>query len=128
MGTPDTMIWASRRMHTQRSTEYDRPRAFQLVVFVFTCIVVPLSADAQERDVVPPSGTITIGAALSLTGRYKEEGLHTYNGYEIATNRINQLGGIKVGNKRYRLDIVYEDDQSESKRSATLVERSGRLL
>jgi len=67
--------------------------------------------------------TIILGAAISLTGKYSSNGVHTQNGYNMAVDRINSMGGVKVGGKTYKFDIVYYDDESNPKRAAQLAER-----
>ena len=67
--------------------------------------------------------TITLGAAVSLTGKYSTNGQNTLDGYQLAVKRINEMGGVKVGGKAYRLAIKYYDDESTSARGAQLVER-----
>jgi len=67
--------------------------------------------------------TIILGAAVSLTGKYSTNGKHTQNGYNLAVKRINEMGGIKVGGKTYKFDIIYYDDESNSGRAAQLAER-----
>jgi len=66
---------------------------------------------------------IILGAAVSLTGKYSSNGVHTQNGYNMAVDRINSMGGIKVGGKTYKFDIIYYDDESNPKRAAQLAER-----
>jgi len=67
--------------------------------------------------------TITLGAAVSLTGKYSTNGKHTKNGYNFAVDRINKMGGVKVGGKSYKLKVKYYDDESNSSRAAQLAER-----
>ena len=67
--------------------------------------------------------TIVFGAALSFTGKYSTNGKHTKNGYEIAVNRINERGGVKVGGKSYKIKINYYDDESTPARAAQLADR-----
>jgi len=67
--------------------------------------------------------TIILGAAVSLTGKYSSNGVHTQNGYNMAVERINSMGGVKVGGKTYKFDIIYYDDESNPKRAAQLAER-----
>lgn len=67
--------------------------------------------------------TITLGAALSETGKYATTGKHTRNGYELAVKLLNDRGGVKVDGKNYKLQIKYYDDESTSARTAELVER-----
>ncbi len=77
----------------------------------------PAPASAQSGD------TITLGAAVSLTGKYSTDGQHTKKGYDLAVERINQKGGIKVGGKTYKFAINYYDDESATTRGAQLTER-----
>ncbi len=67
--------------------------------------------------------TITLGAAVSLTGKYSTNGEHTKNGYDLAVKKINEAGGVKVGDKTYQLEIKYYDDESTPARGAELAER-----
>src|SRR5262249_1094047 len=67
--------------------------------------------------------TIVLGAAVSQTGKYATSGKHTVNGYDLAVERINAQGGVKVGDKSYKLSIKYYDDESEAARAAQLTER-----
>ena len=73
---------------------------------------------AQAQD-----DTITLGAAVSITGKYSTNGKNTLDGYRLAAARINELGGVKLGGKAYKLKITYYDDESTSARGAQLVER-----
>ena len=66
---------------------------------------------------------IILGAAVSLTGKYSTNGKHTQNGYNMAVDRINKLGGVKIGAKTYKFEIIYYDDESNSGRAAQLAER-----
>jgi branched-chain amino acid transport system substrate-binding protein len=72
---------------------------------------------------VAQGNTIALGAAVSLTGKYSTNGKNTKDGYDLAVERINELGGVKVAGKSYKLKILYYDDESTSARGAQLVER-----
>ncbi|MFQ5846228.1 MAG: amino acid ABC transporter substrate-binding protein [Candidatus Methylomirabilales bacterium] len=67
--------------------------------------------------------TIVFGAALSFSGKYSTNGKHAKNGYELAAERINGMGGVKVGGKYYNVKIKYYDDESTPARGAQLAER-----
>ncbi|MEE8145056.1 MAG: amino acid ABC transporter substrate-binding protein [Kiloniellales bacterium] len=67
--------------------------------------------------------TITLGAAVSATGKYSTNGKHTMNGYNLAVERINEMGGVTVDGKSYKLEIIYYDDESTPARGAQLAER-----
>lgn len=67
--------------------------------------------------------TIVLGAAVSKTGKYSTNGKYTTNGYDLAVKRINARGGVEVAGKKYKLKIIYYDDESTSARGAQLAER-----
>jgi len=66
---------------------------------------------------------ITLGAAVSDTGKYALNGANTRNGYDLAVDAINAKGGIDIGGKRYKLAIRYYDDESTPARGTELAER-----
>jgi branched-chain amino acid transport system substrate-binding protein len=63
------------------------------------------------------------GSALSLTGRFSTEAKSMMEGYELWKWWINKQGGIKVGDRRYRVEIKYYDDKSDAATAAKLVEK-----
>jgi branched-chain amino acid transport system substrate-binding protein len=70
------------------------------------------------------AGTILLGAAVSETGRYAREGKDTRQGYDLWAEWVNnEYGGIKVGDERYKVEIVYYDDEGDADTAANLVER-----
>ncbi len=66
---------------------------------------------------------LRLGAAISLTGKYATNGIHAQNGYEFAIKKIDEAGGIKIGDKCYNFKVTYYDDESKGDRGATLAER-----
>jgi branched-chain amino acid transport system substrate-binding protein len=70
------------------------------------------------------AGTIKLGAAVSDTGTYAREGQDTRQGYDLWVDWVNnEYGGIKVGDDRYNVEIVYYDDEGDADTAANLVER-----
>jgi len=67
--------------------------------------------------------TITLGAAISLTGKYATNGVHAQNGYEFAITKIAENGGVQIGDTCYNFNVIYYDDESKGDRGATLAER-----
>src|SRR5207253_2841376 len=67
--------------------------------------------------------TVVLGAAVSLTGKYSVNGKNTKDGYDIAVERINEMGGVKIAGRSHKLKIVYYDDESTPARGAQLAER-----
>ena len=78
-------------------------------------LALPFAAAAQEY--------ITLGSAISLTGKYSTNGVHAKNGYDFAIDKINAAGGVTVGGKTYKLRVIYYDDESTPARGAQLAER-----
>jgi len=67
--------------------------------------------------------TIVLGAAVSKSGKYSTNGKHTMNGYNLAVEKLNAMGGVTVGGKKYKLKVIYYDDESRGSRGAQLAER-----
>ncbi len=80
--------------------------------------LLPLSVQASVEG-----NTITLGAAVSLTGKYSTNGKHTKNGYDLGVKVINEHGGVVVNGKKYKIAIKYYDDESTPARGAQLAER-----
>jgi branched-chain amino acid transport system substrate-binding protein len=95
-------------------------RNFKLSVALLSGLLLAFSSVAFAKV---EGDTITLGSAISLTGKYSTNGLHTQRGYDFAVERINSMGGVKVGGKTYKLAVKYYDDESTPARAAQLVER-----
>ncbi|TMA27424.1 MAG: amino acid ABC transporter substrate-binding protein, partial [Deltaproteobacteria bacterium] len=50
-------------------------------------------------------------------------GKNTKDGYDIAVERINEMGGVKIAGRSHKLKVVYYDDESTPARGAQLAER-----
>ncbi len=66
---------------------------------------------------------IILGSAISFTGKYATNGIHAKKGYDIAVKKINEMGGVKIGDNCYNFKIKYYDDESVPARTAQLLER-----
>jgi len=89
---------------------------------LFALLAVAALAAALARPVAAED-VIVLGAAVSETGKYATNGKFTENGYDLAIARINEMGGVKIGDKTYTLQVKYYDDESEAARAAELAER-----
>jgi branched-chain amino acid transport system substrate-binding protein len=77
---------------------------------------LPFSA-AHAQDV------IRFGAPLPLTGALAPEALKQRHGYDLWAEEANKRGGITVGGKKHRVEIVYSDYQSNTARAVQTAER-----
>jgi branched-chain amino acid transport system substrate-binding protein len=93
------------------------PRAAALLAAALLTVLGVSAPAARAQD------TITFGAALSLTGKVSTEGRLVKEGYDLYVKYINEKGGIKVGDKTYKVAIKYYDDQSDGGTSAKLYEK-----
>ena len=61
--------------------------------------------------------------------RCRRRGKHALNGdiakkgYDLAVKTINEKGGVGIGDKRYKLEITYYDDEFTPARGMELAER-----
>ncbi|MDQ6695648.1 MAG: amino acid ABC transporter substrate-binding protein [Chloroflexota bacterium] len=62
------------------------------------------------------SQAILLGATVSITGSTAKEGEYTRDGYLLAVEAVNRAGGIRVGDKKYRVELKYYDDESRTDR------------
>ena len=95
----------------------------KLILGTGTALALTVSGLTSTISAKVEGDTITLGSALSLTGKYATNGLHTQRGYDFAVDRINSTGGVKVGGKSYKLTVKYYDDESTPARGAQLAER-----
>ena len=67
---------------------------------------------------------IRVGAVVSETGRYEEEGEHTRRGYVLWEEWVNdEQGGIRIGDRLHQVELVMYDDGSDTDTNAELVEK-----
>ena len=90
------------------------------LVFGIAAVSLIIASPVGAKD---SGNTIVFGSAVSFTGKYSTNGKHTKNGYDLAVKRINEMGGVKVGNKTYKLKIKYYDDESTPARAGQLADR-----
>lgn len=59
------------------------------------------------------SDTFQIGAVLELSGPDSSGGQLAQRGYQFWVDTVNKAGGIKVGGKQYKVEMLSEDCQSQ---------------
>jgi branched-chain amino acid transport system substrate-binding protein len=80
---------------------------------IFAGAILP--SQAQE--------TLRIGAPLPLTGALSPEGTKLRQGYELWLEKVNAGGGVKVGDKKLKVELLYYDYQSATPRAVQLAEK-----
>src|SRR3954447_9491290 len=66
---------------------------------------------------------VRFGAPLLLTGPLAPEAVKQKQGYGLWAEEANKAGGINVGGKRYKVEMVYADYQSNTPRSVQTSEQ-----
>jgi branched-chain amino acid transport system substrate-binding protein len=66
---------------------------------------------------------IRFGAPLPLTGPLAPEGIKQQEGYDLWAEQANKAGGITVGGKKYKVEMVYADYQSNTPRAVQTTEQ-----
>ena len=75
------------------------------VVAVIATMWSAKSAAAAETE------EVRIGVISSLSGPAVAWGLPTYQTWKLQKNMYNQAGGVKIGDKVYRIKFLVEDDK-----------------
>jgi branched-chain amino acid transport system substrate-binding protein len=91
----------------------------------------PRAGVAHSQDAATPTpgytgpfeGSILFGTPLALTGSLSKEGNLSREGYELWKETYNAAGGILIGDKHYKIETKYYDDESSAQKSATLAQK-----
>jgi len=90
---------------------------------LLTTLALGMTGAVLAYNAAVAEDVITLGAAVSQTGKYSTNGVFTTKGYQLAIDKINSQGGVKVGGKTYKLAVKFYDDESTPARGAELVDR-----
>ncbi len=66
---------------------------------------------------------VKIGAPLALTGALADSGKKQKLGFDLWLERVNKGGGISIGAKKYKVELVTYDYQTDGKRAGELAEK-----
>ncbi|MGB0671894.1 MAG: amino acid ABC transporter substrate-binding protein [Rhodospirillales bacterium] len=88
-------------------------------IFVFTLFAFGwmTAGPALAADV------LKLGAVVSLSGPREDIGRQVLKGYELGVKRLNARGGVVVGNRAYKLEMITADDESSSVAAARAAEK-----
>ncbi|MGE5338604.1 MAG: branched-chain amino acid ABC transporter substrate-binding protein [Gemmatimonadota bacterium] len=96
------------------------------LVPIAIAVAVALAACGKKEEVVakkeeaakaaaPAETIVKIGHVAPLTGAIAHLGKDNENGARLAIDEINAAGGIKAGDKTFKLELVAEDDKADPK-------------
>jgi ABC-type branched-subunit amino acid transport system substrate-binding protein len=90
----------------------------KLVSFTLgAALALALSVPALAQD------TVTIGFTVSQTGKLNNDATSQLRGIELWRDDVNAAGGIKAGDKTYKVNLVTYDDESQNTRVQQLYTR-----
>lgn len=93
---------------------------FSLLPFLIVTIGLlnPQFGQAQEKR-----DFFKVGVVTSLSGELAFGGSVTKRGYDLWADTVNALGGIEIEGKKYKVNLIYADDQSTPATAAVAGER-----
>jgi branched-chain amino acid transport system substrate-binding protein len=80
----------------------------QLRILGISCILLLLAVGGGQA-----AQTIKIGFPIPMTGEIPKVGESTKFAAEMYKEEINAQGGLQVGNAKYNLEFIYEDNESK---------------
>src|ERR1051326_1925357 len=100
--------------------------SFRSTTLLVLLLLATIAFSSIPAAAVPADDTITIGVVLPTTGSESKPGQYQKEGIELAINQINDAGGIMIKSKgkKYKINEIFYDDSTDSKKSASLVARA----
>jgi branched-chain amino acid transport system substrate-binding protein len=82
--------------------------SFALAVLTMVSLILSVTACGPAEQA---GETIKIGVIAELTGELGNLGQAAVNGVELAVAEVNDAGGVRIGGKMYRLELIVEDSE-----------------
>ncbi len=80
-------------------------------------LLLPL---AGVQNLWADDGIIRIGVNFSMTGMFELVGKHSKNATELVRKDIEKAGGLEIGGKKYQVEFVYGDNESNPATAASV--------
>jgi len=74
-------------------------------------------------SIMAADNSVKIGVVLPFTGPIAFDGKLTFEGIQLAQNELNALGGVTVGGKKYKIELITEDSGCVPANSVAAVEK-----
>jgi branched-chain amino acid transport system substrate-binding protein len=84
---------------------------------LFACLI--LLGNCSKTD----SDTIKIGVIAELTGDIPAVGASCKNAAQMAVQEINEAGGIQLGGRPYKVELIVEDNAGKADQSASSAQK-----
>jgi branched-chain amino acid transport system substrate-binding protein len=97
--------------------QFSRRKAAVVLFSVVTFALASGGASAQGAD------TLKIGVLGPMSGSAAQWGIELVRGAQMRADEINNVGGLKVGDKTYKLEIIPYDHKSDPAEVRTVTNR-----
>lgn len=88
---------------------------------VLTCVLAWVFAWSVAATESRGQGTLKIGHYGSLTGSEATFGKSTDNGIRLAVMEVNAKGGVSVGGKKFKIELISDDTEGKPEKAGTVV-------
>ena len=93
-------------------------------MFAACAALLAVAAPVLGQSPAPgDTAPIRFGASVSLTGALAAEAQTSKDGYDFIVGKINEMGGIPVGDTSHPVEIIYYDDQSDADLAVQLYQK-----
>ncbi|HUN54542.1 MAG TPA: ABC transporter substrate-binding protein [Smithella sp.] len=89
-------------------------------IFIILMMILSLSICACSKT---DSNTVRIGLIAELTGDVPAVGASCKNAAEMAVQEINDAGGIQLGERKYKVKLIIEDNAGKADQSASSAQK-----
>jgi branched-chain amino acid transport system substrate-binding protein len=89
-------------------------------IFIVLLVILSLGIFGCSKD---DSSQIKIGVIAELTGDIPAVGASCKNAAEMAAAEINDAGGIQLGDKKYKIKLIIEDNAGKADQSASSAQK-----
>lgn len=92
----------------------------RIAVFVATLLILAFALGACGPSAPQ---TIKIGLNAELTGNIPVVGESCKNAAQLAVKEVNDAGGLEVGGKKYKVELVIEDNEDKAESAAAAAQK-----
>ncbi len=89
-------------------------------IFIVLLVIVSLGICGCSRE---DSSGLKVGVIAELTGDIPAVGASCKNAAEMAVAEINDRGGIQLGDRKYKIDLIIEDNAGKADQSASAAQK-----
>lgn len=111
------------KIQDHANLEVGQVRILSRGAFALATLVLAGAVTACDKSSDSSDDPIKIGASIPLTGGLASFGSFEKWGYQHAVDAVNASGGISVGGRKRKVDLVILDDQTDPNRTVNNVTR-----